>query len=221
MRMKEVIDAMREHDRVHAPGSESSQMQAFYEDLRRRGLASAEICSEAPEDFAAFWMAVASRNYHEASNHGDVSDEWWESLDSSVACVCSECGARAEMDCSPSLLDGEVRECPWCGEKAFSQVEDEEVEMSEDPNLLDVQDDVEATRNRVAWRLVLSLNEEQLEKIVRHPEEWRDKMTEYLQEMREIEIDDDFNNTSDDLLTRVCYFAGQRLEEIRSARSSM
>lgn len=69
--LREIYRLMEQHDRVHAPGSESMQWQAFQESL-------AESMIKVNYDFAAFWTAVASHDWDKAEKHGFVPDCWKE-----------------------------------------------------------------------------------------------------------------------------------------------
>lgn len=77
-----ITEAMRDHDREHAPGSETAQWQAFCEDAQAQYgvLPYADEASdvEVDEGFADFWRAIAARDYAEADRWGDVSSEWLE-----------------------------------------------------------------------------------------------------------------------------------------------
>lgn len=74
-----ITEAMRDHDRIHAPGSESPQWGAYVEDCR-------QVLGATPYDidggvvvsaeFAAYWTAIANRDYSTAEAFGDVNPDW-------------------------------------------------------------------------------------------------------------------------------------------------
>ena len=81
MRFLSVQNAMREHDREHAPGSESAQWQAFVADCGNMGLdlfngVDDEIDVE--YQWAWYWKAVACHDWDDAEKYGHVPPEWRE-----------------------------------------------------------------------------------------------------------------------------------------------
>lgn len=67
--------AAREHDGIHAPGSESMQSIAFCEAYPEARSASADETPVAAGEFE-FWSLVFAGNYRLASHYGDVPPEW-------------------------------------------------------------------------------------------------------------------------------------------------
>lgn len=80
MTLYEITEAMRAHDRVHAPGSESAQWQDYCEDAYRRYHVEPFIDKaydiEVGHRFREFWLLVAAGQYKQARYLGDVPDEW-------------------------------------------------------------------------------------------------------------------------------------------------
>lgn len=82
MTAQELFDAMTEHEREHAPGSETTQGQWFTAWLYDRGyLRSGQdqidtLAVQVDSYEAAYWMAVASGDLIEASKFGEIPEEW-------------------------------------------------------------------------------------------------------------------------------------------------
>lgn len=82
-----IAAAMREHDRMHAPGSTSCQWQEFVRDCGAEyGVepwddAASLVDVETDSDFAEYWRAVAARDYATAALFGDVDPEWLHEVD--------------------------------------------------------------------------------------------------------------------------------------------
>ena len=77
VKMQIVTAAMREYNRVTAPGSETSSWQSYCEDCRsqygilpyRDGAGEIDVSG----DFAAYWLAVARGDLDTAEAYGDVA----------------------------------------------------------------------------------------------------------------------------------------------------
>jgi len=75
-----ITEAMRDHDRTHAPGSESAQWQEYCEatcdDYGTEPYADGADDITVDAGWAEFWMAVAARDYTRAATLGHVPEEW-------------------------------------------------------------------------------------------------------------------------------------------------
>jgi len=80
MTLFELSEDMKDHDREHAPGSESAQYQELcaWADSRWQVLPSYEEAGTivVDEDDARFWLAVAERDYMTAARYGHVDADW-------------------------------------------------------------------------------------------------------------------------------------------------
>ncbi len=90
--LKMVVDAMRDHDAIHAPGSESNQWQGLVGDDAR--VLNDDLDIEVNDKWAAFWLAVAARDWAEAERFGDINPDWREEDEPTPA--CPDCDARPE-----------------------------------------------------------------------------------------------------------------------------
>ena len=98
--LHDITELMREHDRIHAPGSESDQWGEFCANaVRQYGtMPYSDKAYDTPVDdeFARFWSAVAEHDYKAAAGYGDVPNEWIE--DNGDTFSCAECGQLRDRD---------------------------------------------------------------------------------------------------------------------------
>ncbi len=76
---RDVVDAMREHDRSYALGSESAQWQDFLAAFLAREVDPFDennLDMEPDDDFAPFWQAISARDFEMAEGLGEVPILW-------------------------------------------------------------------------------------------------------------------------------------------------
>lgn len=81
MELRQLTEAIRAHDRVYAPGSESPIWGDYLEDIRQYGLDpldNEDLDKDIRDDVAQWWLAVVDHDWDTARATGDIDEGWPE-----------------------------------------------------------------------------------------------------------------------------------------------
>ena len=87
MRLSEVIERMKEREKVRTYGSETTQWGSFVQECKEQynampwQVGDSKPDTEVDEYFATFWCAIADENFEKAEEYGEVPEDWYFDLD--------------------------------------------------------------------------------------------------------------------------------------------
>lgn len=79
--LRQIAEALHDHDKIAAPGTTSDQWDQFVAEVHRfwgftPSPYDVDQDFEVDDEFATFWLAVARSDYDTAEQYGEVPEDW-------------------------------------------------------------------------------------------------------------------------------------------------